>query len=358
MSWWDWVADFERRASETRDTDRARLVSLLRRASAFRERNPGQFLDLCEEGRSLAERLHEPWWVLCFRAQVLQELVHYLRDFQRGLDQAVAVALEARKPVYDGCALRSLVYQDLLAVSFCTDPEGHADRIEAGFREVEVLLSNDLGSRLHHLNLQRWCAEQARRPLEHYASALRVLALAAENPGEHASLHYCSFVYNGLCHVNFSFGRWQELGEAAALAEEASAKSGNQVELVLSLLWQAFLAFQRQEILSGRRLQRRAVRIMRDQGVPPPDAYFSAKSLCHEQQGELNQALAVRDDELKLVRKQKRTISEVYCHRERCRLLAGLGRLTTTDLDDARAAARRLRWPERHLAELNRLATR
>jgi hypothetical protein len=91
-------------------------------------------------------------------------------------------------------------------------------------------------------------------------------------------------------------------------------------------------------------------------GVPPPDGYFAALSFCHEQAGQPQEALAVRDRELESLRKQGRTIAEVYCHRERCRLLAGFGRLTSTDLDAARAAALRLRFPERHLAELDRLA--
>jgi hypothetical protein len=358
MSLWGWVADFDRRARQAGDSDRARLVSLLQQTSGYRERDPGRFLALCEEGLRLAQRLREPWWVLCYRALVLQALVHHLRDFRKALDQAVALTLEARKSAYDGCPLRALVYQDLLAVHFCTDPEGYADRIEAGFREVEGLIPTDLGSRLWLLNLRRWRAEQSRQPEEHYAAAQRVLALIAADPGHHSALHYGSFVYNGLCHMNFSAGRWHELGEAAVLAEEASEKSGNRVELATALLWQALLAFQRGQTAQGRRRRRRGVRVMGDLGVPPPDGYFAALSLGHEHQGQMEEALAVQERELTMLRAQGRTISEVYCHRERCRLLLGLGRLTVPDLDAGRAAARRLRSPERHLAALDQFARR
>jgi hypothetical protein len=358
MSLWEWVADFERRSQEAGDSDRSRLVSILQQTSGLRERDPGRFLALCEEGQRLAERLREPWWVLCYRSQILHLLVHYLRDFRKAIDQAVALTLEARKPVYNGCPLRPWVYQDLLAVHFCTDPEGYADHIEAGFREVEGLIPSDLSSRLHLLNLRRWCAQQAHQPEQHYAAAQQILALIAAEPSQYVTQHYASFVYNGLCYVNYSAGPWNELGEAATLAEEVSEKSHNHVELALALLWQALLAFHQGETAKGRRLCRRGVRVMGDLGVPPPDAYFAALSLGHEHQGQTEEALAVRERELVVVRIQGKTISEVYCQRERCRLLSELGRLTGAHLDDGRAAARRLRFPDRHLAELDRLAVR
>lgn len=354
MTWWEWVADFQRRASEARDAERMRLASLLHRAYGLRERDPGRFLALCADGRRLAQRLREPWWTLGFRAAVVQELVHFARDFRRAPEEAVAAVLEARKPQYDGCPLRTLLYLDLIAVHFCTDPDGCAGSIEESFCAVERDADKDLSSRLHVLNLRRWCAEQARRADDHYGAAQRVLAAIAENPGDGAAVHYSTFVYNALCHVNYAHAEWQELREAAGLAEEASRRMGNRVELSQACLWQAVAAFRSGDSLRARRLQRQGSRIVEELGIPPPDGLFTALSLCHEQTGQLEEALAVRNRELELVHRQGRTISEVYCHRQRCRLLADLGRLSAADLDAARAAALRLRFPAPHLAELNR----
>jgi hypothetical protein len=355
MTWREWIAEFDRRAREANDAERLRLLSVLYRSFALREREPEQFLAACEEGRRLAGRLREPWWVLCFEAEAVHELIHYVRDFRRALELAVAAVLEARKPIYDGCPVRERIYQDLLAVHFCIDPDGYADRIEEGFRDMEPLIGHDLGSRLHLLNLRRWWAEQSRQPEEHYAAAQRVLLLAAEDPDNPAALHYATFVYNGLCHVNFAQDRWQELGETAALAEEASRKVGNQVELAESFLWQALAALQGGQA-GGHRLRKRGIQVMEGLGVPPPDGYFTALGFCHEQAGRLDEALALRERERALLQSQGRTISEVYCHRHRCRLLARLGRLTDDDVEAGRAAARRLRFPDSHLAELDRLA--
>jgi hypothetical protein len=356
MNWWQWLANFQEQAFQNGDEDRLRLVSLLDDAYRHREREPARVSALCEEGRRLALHLGEPWWRLAFQAMELAQFVHFNRDYRRAADLAVAAVLEARKPAYDGCPLRVGVYEDMLAVHFGIDPDGYADLIEQGFRELEGLVPDSLTTRLHFLNLRRWCAEQARRPEEHYAAAGRVLAVIAEHPNERASLHYSTFVYNGLCRVHCGRERWQDLDEAAALAEEASHRTGNQVELAEAYLWRAVAALHAGDQGWARRLKRQGVRRMDQLGVPPPDGYFEALAVLHEQEGRPEDALVVRERELALLRSQGRTISEVYCHRERCRLLAGFGRLTADDLAAARSAAGRLRHPESHLAELARLA--
>jgi hypothetical protein len=357
MNWWEWVAEFSRRAAEAEDMDRLRLVFLQDQLYYSRERAPLRSLALCAEGRQLARQLNEPWWDLCFQTNAGHVCVHFLRDFHQALDLTVATVLEARKPIYDGFPLRAQLYQDLLAVHFCTDPEGHAERIEEGFREIEPLLDGaDLASRLHFLNMHRWGAEQSRQVEEHHAAAQRVLALIAEHPGHPSSLHYSTFVYNGLCRVHFARKEWQELAQSALLAEQACRKIHNQDSLAEASLWQALCALHDGETARSSRLRQQGTRFMAALGVPPTDGYFEALSLCHELAGLPEIALQVRDRELALVQAQGRTISEVYCHHERCRLLAGPGRLTAADLDSARAAARRLRFPDRHLSALEQFA--
>jgi hypothetical protein len=358
MTDWEWIADFEARARTARDAERLRLVSLLRQGQSCRERDPGQCLTLYGQGLALARHLHEPWWVLYFQAWTVSQLVHQSRDFRRALDLAVAAALEARKPLYDGCPFRPQIYLDLLAVHFGIDPLGYADRIEEGFRDVERLLPDDFTARLHLLNLRRWCAQQSRQHEAHYTAAQRALALIASDPGHHSSLHYSTFIYNGLCRVHYARQQWQDLGQAADLAWEASSRVGNQVEKATASLWQALVQTHAGNASRGHHLRLRGVRLMEALGVPPPDGYFDALSLGHEHAGEWENALAVRDRELSGLVAQGRTVSEVYCHRERCRLLAATGRLTPVDLDAGRAAARRLRFPEPHLAALDQIADR
>src|SRR5262249_32028625 len=161
-------------------------------------------------------------------------------------------------------------------------------------------------------------------------------------PGHPSGVHFSSFVYNGMCRVHFARGQWQALGEAARLGVEASEQSNNQVEVAIAHLWQALRAGHDGGAAHGPALRQHGTAVMDALGVPPPDGYFEALCACLEQDGRLEEALAVRQRELALVRGQGRMISEVYCQRERCRLLAASGRLTSADLEEARAAARQL----------------
>jgi hypothetical protein len=355
MTWWSWVVQFESAAREKRDTERLRLVSLYRQGFGLSERNPAGYLALYTEGKRLAQQLGEGWWVLCFSNSILQLFVHFSRDFRRALDLAVAAVVDVSKPGQEGCPWRSQIYLDFLAVHFNTDPEGYAERIDEGFREIESILDGDFTSRLHLLNTQRWRFEQARQVEEHHAAAQRALALIAEQPHHYSSEHFSTFIYNGLCRIHFARRQWQELGESADLAEEASRKGNKQVELAEACLWQAVGALHKGEARSSR-LRQRGIHLMEALGVPPSDGLFEALASYHELAGQPKAALAVRDRELELLRAQGRTISEVYCHRERCRLLASLGRLTPDDLEAGRGSARRLRFPARHLAEFDGLA--
>jgi hypothetical protein len=80
MSAWDWVHEFERRASEKCDGRRLWLAGLFDSAYGFRETNPDLALNLFAEGRRLAEELQEPWWALFYDRWRVHALLHFKRD--------------------------------------------------------------------------------------------------------------------------------------------------------------------------------------------------------------------------------------------------------------------------------------
>src|SRR5690349_10593105 len=143
MNWWQWVTDFQHRADAAGDKERLRLVSLFRQVRGSGDRDLRLALGLCAEGRQRAQELHEPWWVLGFRAEVVHLLLHSGHDCRRALDLAVAAVLEARKPAYQGCPVRTQAEQDLVCIHFCLDPFGYADQIETAFLEIEKRMSDD-----------------------------------------------------------------------------------------------------------------------------------------------------------------------------------------------------------------------
>jgi hypothetical protein len=90
-------------------------------------------------------------------------------------------------------------------------------------------------------------------------------------------------------------------------------------------------------------------------GMPPDHIYFDALCAYHDLANNLEEELAARNHELKLLVHKGRWAAECRCRIARCRLLEQLGRPLSEELAAAREVARRLRRPAAALAELDRL---
>jgi hypothetical protein len=355
---WGWIYEFERQALATGDRERLRLVRLDDEAYGFREIDPDRALALFDEGRRLAERLGEAWWVLYYRRWHVHALLHFKRDYRRVLDLAVANTLEARKPQYDHFPQRISIHEDLVSAYIGIDPDGHAAAIAEALDYVEAQMPPSLECRLHLWGLRREFALQRRLYDEAGEAAGRSLAIIAEKPDTATARHYTVFVYNGLCVVHFGRGEWDRLAEVAALGEEAAHRVGHKLELSECVLWQALVARRGGDEDRARLLYTRATAQVGRLRMPPDDSYFDALGAFHELGGQTEAALAARDRELQAVEQQGRLACECRCRVQRCRLLGRLGRLTAEDLEPARASALRLRDPAPYLAELERIAGR
>jgi hypothetical protein len=92
--------------------------------------------------------------------------------------------------------------------------------------------------------------------------------------------------------------------------------------------------------------------------VVPRGHYFDALAWFHERGGNLAQAVRVRDRELSAVQGKGQHVHEWDTHRQRCQVLARMGKLGADDLAAAHAVAARMRRPEKYLAELQALGWR
>lgn len=354
MSAANWLADFARQARETNDAARIRLLRIDDAAFNYRETDPDHSVALYEQGRVLAEQIGDPWMLLRFRRLYVHALLHFKRDYKKALEPAIANALEARKSQYEQCPERFWVYTDLVTAHGDVDPEGYADVVRDTLAQLDAEGPMPLGQRLYELALRRDVA-LARDALDEAADlAAKGQAVMEGEPGS-TSDHYAVFNWSGWCVIHFRRGAWDDLAEAAAQGQEVADKVGHKMEQSELLLWQALLACKSGDEERARSLRLRATNQVGRLRMPPSDPFFEALSAYHEQGGEAGAALAARDRELAAVEAQGRTVAEVRCRLHRCRLLAQLGRLVVGELEDARTVARRLRFPDRHLAALDKL---
>jgi hypothetical protein len=354
-STWDWFDEFEWEARAAGDGERALLGELHRRAYRFRESDPDQALALYQEGRQLAARLQEPWWVLYYDQQRVHALLHFKQDYRDVLELAVRNTLEVRKAPYAGFPRRLLIHADLVSSYLGTDPAGHADSIAQALDYLDREAPPLGDERYLVLGSRRQFALDLGRLDEADALGRRSLALAAEDPEPLRARHFLVFTYAAMAEVAWRRGDLAALEEAAGAGEEVARRVGHQVELAGFFLWQALLARRAGREEQALALHRQAgVRTGR-LGMPPDAAYRDAECAFHEAAGRLDLAVAVRDLELRGLRDRGRHWREADAHLKRCRLLARLGRLTAADLEAARAAAGPLRSAGPVLAELGRL---
>ena len=352
----DWFDDFERAARLAGDSERDRLGQLHREAYRHRESDPDRALGLIAEGRRLAERLGEPWWVLYYDQQRVHALLHFKQDYRDVLDLAVRNTLAVRGPAYAGFPRRLLIHGDLVSAYLGIDPVGYAEPIGQALEYLDEATPPLCDERYLLLGNERQFAVDRGLLEEALRLGQRSLELAAEDPVPGRARHFLVFTYSGLAEIAFRLGDRDMLDEAAALGEQQSRRAGHQVELAGFQLWQALALRQRGQDGAALALWRQAIARLGGLRMPPDPSYRDAESAFHEAGGDLEGALAVREAELLIIQGRGRLACESACHLKRCALLARLGRLTASDREAARQAAERLRNPSAARAALARLA--
>lgn len=351
----DWFDEYEFNALKAGDAERAALGRLHRESYRHRETDPDRALALIAEGRRLAEALREPWWVLYYDQQRAHALLHFKQDFRDVLDLAVRNTLEVRKPGYTHFPRRQIIHIDLISAYLGIDPEGHEDAVAEAMDYLEKECETVSDERYLLLGSRRQFALDLDRTDEALELGRKSLALAAEDPEPSRARHFLVFTYSGLAEIAFRQGDDETLLAAALAGEEVARKVGHQVELAGFQLWQALVARRagRDDIAGA--LYRQAVTRLGRLEMPPDASYRDAECAYHVAAGDLDWAVQVRDSELVEIEGRGRLRYEAAVRVKRCELLAKAGGLTPADVEQARAAALRLKAPRRWLERLGRL---
>jgi hypothetical protein len=353
----DWLGEQARAFRERGDPEPLRMLQCYVEAYRARETDPDRAFAAFTEGRRLAERLGEPWWVLFYETERLEALLHFKRDYRNVLDMAVQAVLEVRKPANAHYPGRFAIWDCLVAAYLGIDAEGHEQPIREAldYLEKEIPAEPD-GSRYLLLARRRIFALELGRLQEAYDDCMRELDLAASDKDQSRAVHFATFTYCTLCQLAATVGDWKTLDEWSGIGEKLARQVGHDCELAEVLAWQAVAARQLGDEERARRVFQTATGHMGRLQMPPKQPYFDALVQYHELTGDLDRAVAVRDAELRTIADKGRLLYECRVRLKRCVLLARLGRLRPDDLAAAREAARKLRRPEKYLAQLDELA--
>jgi hypothetical protein len=355
MTIWEWIHEFERSVAAAGDRERMLLAQLHGEAYAHRQHDPDRMLALMEEGRRLAVKLNEPWWVLFYEHWKVETLIYYKDDYRAVIDLAVKSTLELRKPIFEHYPLRFGIYCNLVAAYLCVDPRGHADSIRSALDYLAVQVEPGSGDRYLLQARRHWFAYEMGQLEEARALALEELALASSDPDQHTARHHEVDTYKALCWIDFRRGDWQGLAGHAAAGEEQSAALEYHYELALFLLWQAVCERRLGNEDRARRLARRGQAEMKRLGQPPGESYYDALATFHELAGDYDSAWRERCGELSNTVGKGQLAYECLVRLKRVRLLKKRNQPTEQEAGLAREAASKLRAPAWYLEELRRI---
>jgi hypothetical protein len=347
---WDWFNEFKRNAQRAGDLGRLQLPQLYNRAQPIFETNPRQALTLLEQGRASADRLSEPCWVLFFDFWRCALYMNFLDDKTTALNLAVETAVEARKPMYQACPVRSRVQSILVDAYLTTDPLGYANKIHEAldYLEAEGPLDLDVWQQIEMK--RAWLALWSGRLEEAQQAAERHLARCE---GNHFRLTHA---YALLCEIVYRRGNLNSALEYARAGEANARRSKQQRVLTEILCWQALFARQRGDERTALQLYRLAMANSAQLGRKLSYAYYDALCEFYVLGDEPERALQLRNVQLEQVSNSGSPWAECECRLRRCQLLAQMGRPLDDELAQARQAARKLINPAPFLSKLESLA--
>src|SRR5260221_2806176 len=337
---WGWFESFRWEAQHSGDRDRQEMIRVYYQAWRSGETGPEQALGLMTQGYKLAEMLNERCWMLFFDYWRCEMFMFYLEDLNAGLDAAVRMTVEARKPQYQGCPVLACAYRVLLDAHVLIDPVGYEDKIREtlDYMEHQIALDHDthciLEARKANLEFALDDFEAAKAATLHYLE----LSETSDFQKSSAFLMLCGYSY------------WQgdlnsTLGYATN-AETFARRVGRKKRIATALAWQALVARKHGDEEAAQRLCRQALAQAETLGVSP--SYYEPLCDYHEIGGEPDKALKMRDRQLEDL------IGTGYIHDEceirlkRCRLLGRMGLPVEAEIAGARASATRLLKPARY----------
>jgi hypothetical protein len=356
MSDWQWFEQYEREALARGDLRRGRLLQIHREAFACRETAPDRTLALFAEGRRLSKRLREPWWVLLYEHWQVHGLLYYKWDYNEVLGPAARNTLTASKPEYATFPQRLRIYGDLTTAYLGIDPLGYAEQVAKTLDYLESQLPPEVDAP-HYMTLEQriWLLLAQGQSDEARQLCLRSLAQAEADRRRHTAGHYVVEAYLRLCQVASRQENWPALEGWAAAGLEAARQANHERPTTCLLLWQALSALQAGNKAAARRWFRNGVARMKRLRSPAFGGYYEALCAYYLRTDQVQEALTAREQELEGIRGRGMLAYESWLLYERCVLLARLGRVGEGDLEAARAAARRLRFPENRLQEIEKI---
>lgn len=339
---WDWFNQGYYHANpEVR-----RLPHLFHEAWDRNETDPQECNSRLLNARALADALHEPWWVLFFDYWRCILLWARLDDLHTAQRIGIQMTVDAKKPLYERHPLVPRIYNQLVSIFTYVDPVGYQDRIQELMSFLET--SVDIDEDIEYLLL-------ANRANLYFAmdnlDKAREWALKSLNHISHRS-YYAASAYSKLALYSYIRKDYDRLVEYIEEGEKHARAAERKLIICEMLAWHALLGQLNGDPLQAHRYYVLALKNRERIGTTPTFTYHDIMCDYLEREGNTEQALELRTQQLATLIPSGLIHELCDCHLMLCRLLGRMGKLTAGDLDAARACANDLLKPARYLEKI------
>jgi len=347
-----WIQDFGRKAKNEGDETRCELLDLFHESIRHLNMKDAQRqFDVSEEGRVLARRIGEPWFVLLFaHGKALARAA--LQDYRGAINEAVsATALVKEHAEYP---MRFCIFQDLVAAFLAVDAQGYA-------KEIASILGH-MTDELTPGATCYWCFNSCgifySLAVDQLDEAERRVMdrLADQEIDRTTEKEVRVECFLTLCRLSYRRRDWHCLKKwASAVHEQTDCREP--MKLAETQLWTAISLHINGNQTEARQLCRSAISRAARARKRLSAALYEALSGFHELEGNHDRARRVRRGQLEAIRGRGMPGYECVVQLEICRLTALLGKNAEKELAKAKEFAARLKNPQAYLSRLSELDT-
>lgn len=305
-------------------------------------------ISIIKEAIDVADQLDDKLMWMEERHWLAQAYVFRKQDYAKALPLVIESAVEARKPIYREWSTRVCLYQDLIAAHVGCDALSHEKTIEKALEQMEEEAPPNsqcvrcLAGERFEFEMARGNLEAAKQSLQHRLSIT------------YTSHHKAAALFDQ-ARLNFLDEKWQEMAESAAACQKQAELADSDDVVVDALLYQAVahLKLGDEAVSADFYNQHVAQRALITQTMD--SNYYEALIAYHNFHNDLPSAIAAQQEQLAALAGKGALRDEAKASISLCRLLKQAGKLTDTEVANARAAIMRLKVDGGLMAHLDSL---
>ncbi len=333
---WDWIGQYTDDALQEGDGQKLRLSMISVYAEQIPPSDPAGKLAMFRQGVALAKQLNEPWWEMFYAHWEIETLLHKQARPQEALAVAARANVEIRKPIYDHFPQRCGLQLNLVSCYLYLDPIGYETQLREAFAPLEKECAQ--WSEFECYYAQQWGHFlndiEDERALDAAWEYLRLAQISAAAWDLKCALTLlCLVLWRAQPDLAHQIG-----GELAADCETLAREENQFDDIAMMQMFQAVAARSHGDEQSAQSFYRRAWQTQKRAPHPRNDVHGAAIKF-HEIGGEIEKALAVCQQEIRILRRHKLRFLEVKARLKKCELLKQINHPIERDIARTRAAA-------------------